>query len=47
MASLMNPDLRDAICEQFVAYLVDQGQEHDFIEGHEDDCLLGIPQLMY
>jgi len=54
-ASSSNPELREEICtflaehlyEQGVAGMEDPDQLEEFVEGHELDCLLGIPQLVY
>jgi hypothetical protein len=49
-ASQLNPDIREDICVRFIEDLATDypSDEHrDFLEGHEFDCLSGMPQLIY
>ncbi|MBS3099388.1 hypothetical protein J4462_04190 [Candidatus Pacearchaeota archaeon] len=53
-ASQQNQELREEICRELSRMIVAQygdrlsGEKlNAFVEGHQEDCLLGIPQFMY
>ena len=53
-ASQQNQELREEICKELSRMIVAQygdrlsGEKlNAFVEGHQEDCLLGIPQFMY
>lgn len=54
-ASQLNPSIREEICEDLIDELsgeywmnrLSEEEHREFLEGHEAECLLGLPQLIY
>ena len=57
-ASQLNPEIREGVCDGFLRYLSEDYKDdglwngtpeewREFLEGHDFDCRLGIPQFIY